>query len=175
MRQGLSEEEFSEWLIKLGNGNGELPASENDEIDLPTGCISDVLQRLHGVETVYSIVDDIEFEDGEDGCNYPTEFLNSLAPSGMPPHKLNLKTDAIVMLLRNLDVNRGLYNGIRLIVKRLHNYTVDCEVTTGSNKGSRTLIARISLLPSDTFLPFKVRRRQFPIRLSFAMPINKLQ
>ncbi|CAF2097565.1 unnamed protein product [Rotaria magnacalcarata] len=41
MRQGLSEEEFSEWLIKLGNGNGELPASENDEIDLPTGCISD--------------------------------------------------------------------------------------------------------------------------------------
>ena len=28
---------------------------------------------------------------------------------------------------------------------------------------------------SDTFSPFKLRRRQFPIRLSFAMTINKSQ
>ncbi|CAF2984367.1 unnamed protein product [Rotaria socialis] len=212
MRTGLSEEEFLEWLIKLGNG--ELPANENDEIDLPTGCISDgnladeifgkhisledipnlcdrvilcpknehslivneqVLQRLPGIEKVYSSVDDIECEDGEYVCNYPTEFLNSLTPLGMPPHKLNLKAGAIVMLLRNLDVNRGLCNGTRLIVRRLHNHTVDCEVATGSNKGNRTLIPRTSLIPSDTFLPFKLHRRQFPIRLSFGMTINKSQ
>ena len=42
-------------------------------------------------------------------------------------------------------------------------------------KGAETLIPRISLTPSDTFLPFKLRRRQFPIRLSFAMTINKSQ
>ncbi|CAF1527640.1 unnamed protein product [Rotaria magnacalcarata] len=193
MRTGLSEEEFSEWLIKLGNG--ELPASENDEIDLPTGCISDgnlvgeifgkhisledipnlcdrmilcpknehslivneqVLQRLPGIEKVYSSVDDIECDDGEDICNYPTEFLNSLTPSGLPPHKPNLKPGAIVMLRRNLDVNRRLCNGTRLIVRRLHNHTVDCEVATGSNKGNRTLIPRTSLILSVTFLPFKL-------------------
>ncbi|CAF4726052.1 unnamed protein product, partial [Rotaria sp. Silwood2] len=39
MRTGPGEEEFSEWLIKLGNG--ELPSNENDEIKLPTACISD--------------------------------------------------------------------------------------------------------------------------------------
>ena len=99
----------------------------------------------------------------------------SLSPSGMPPHRLNLKIGAIVMLLRNLDVNRGLCNGTRLIVRCLHNHTIDCEVATGSNKGGRTLIPRITLTPSDTFLPFKLRRRQFPIRLSFAMTINKSQ
>ena len=99
----------------------------------------------------------------------------SLSPSGMPPHKPNLKIGAIVMLLRNLDVHRWLCNGTRLIVRCLHNHTIDCEVATGSNKGCRTLIPRISLTPSDTFLPFKLRRRQFPIRLSFATTINKAQ
>jgi hypothetical protein len=39
MRTGVGEEEFSKWLIKLGNG--ELPANENDEIELPPVCISD--------------------------------------------------------------------------------------------------------------------------------------
>ena len=31
------------------------------------------------------------------------------------------------------------------------------------------------MTPSDQFLPFKLRRHQFPIRLSFAMTINKSQ
>jgi ATP-dependent DNA helicase PIF1 len=93
----------------------------------------------------------------------------------MPPHKLSLKIDAVVMLLRNLDVHQGLCNGTRLIVRQLHNHTIDCEVPTGSNKGNRTLIPRITLTPSDIFLPFKLRRQQFPVRLSFAMTINKSQ
>ena len=93
----------------------------------------------------------------------------------MPPHKLKLKIGAIVMLLRNLDVHQGLCNGIRLIVRRLLNHTIDCEVATGSNKGSRVLIPRITLTPFDPFLPFQLRRHQFPIRLSFAMTINKSQ
>jgi ATP-dependent DNA helicase PIF1 len=95
--------------------------------------------------------------------------------SGMPPHKLKLKIGAVVMLLRNLDVNQGLCNGFRLIVRHLHNHTIDYEVATGSNKGNRVLIPRITLTPSDPFLPFKLRRHQFPIRLSFPMTINKSQ
>ncbi|CAF4027806.1 unnamed protein product [Rotaria sp. Silwood1] len=79
------------------------------------------------------------------------------------------------MLLRNLDVNQGLCNGIRLIVRSLQNHTIDCEVVTESNKGNRVLIPRITLTPSDPFLPVKLRRHQFPIRLSFAMTINKSQ
>ncbi|CAF4880395.1 unnamed protein product [Rotaria sp. Silwood1] len=93
----------------------------------------------------------------------------------MPPHKLKLKISAIVMLLRNLDVKQGLCNEIRLIVRRLQNHTIDCEIATGSNKGSRIIIPRITMTPSDTFLPFKLRRHQFPIRLSFVMTINKSQ
>ncbi|CAF3968704.1 unnamed protein product, partial [Rotaria sp. Silwood1] len=93
----------------------------------------------------------------------------------MPPRKLNLKIDSIVMLLRNLNVNQSLCNGIRLIVRRLQNHTIDCEVATGSNKGNRVLIPRITLTPSDPFFIFKLRRHQFRFRLSFAMTINKSQ
>ncbi|CAF1613761.1 unnamed protein product [Adineta ricciae] len=212
MRTGPGEQEFSEWLIKLGNG--ELISNGNDEIELPSSCIlngnlvdeifgreisiediptlcnrtilcpknehsllvnEEVLQRLSGMEKLYTSIDEVGCEDGEDATNYPTEFLNSLTPSGMPPHKLKLKIGAIVMLLRNLDVSQDLCNGIRLIVRRLQNYTIDCEVVTGSNKGNRVLIPRITLTPSDAFLPFKLRRHQFPVRLSFAMTINKSQ
>jgi hypothetical protein len=209
MRTGPVEEEFSKWLIKLGNG--ELTSNEDDEIELPSSCIlngnlvdeifgqhisiedvptlcnrtilcpknehsllvnEEVLQRLPGIEKMYTSVDEVECDNV---TNYPTEFLNSLTPSGMPPHKLKLKIGAIVMLLRNLDVHQGLCNGVRLIVRRLLNHTIDCEVATGSNKGSRVLIPRITLTPSDPFLPFQLRRHQFPIRLSFAMTINKSQ
>ena len=119
----------------------------------------EVLQRLPGKEIMYTSVDDVECEDGDDVINYSKEFLNSLTPSGMPPHKLKLKIGAIVMLLRNLDVKQGLCNGIRIIVRRLQNHTIDCEVATGSNKGSRVIIPRITVAPSDIFLPFKGRGR----------------
>ena len=47
-------------------------------------------------------------DDGTDNLNnnlYPTEFLNSINING------ELKEKALVMLLRNIDVNSGLCNG----------------------------------------------------------------
>ena len=90
----------------------------------------------------------------------------------MPPHKLMLKPNCIVMLLRNLDIKRGLCNGTRL---RVNNHVLDAEVLTGSNKGTRVLLPRIRLAPSDPNLPFTLQRTQFPIRLSYCMTINKSQ
>ena len=39
------------------------------------------------------------------------DFLNSLTPSGLPPHKLMLKPNCLVILLRNIDPSQGLCNG----------------------------------------------------------------
>ena len=79
------------------------------------------------------------------------------------------------MLLRNLDIKKGLCNGTRLIVRRLHNHVIDAEILTGTWNGHRVLIPRIKLAPSDVNLPFTLQRVQFPIRLCYSMTINKSQ
>ena len=47
--------------------------------------------------------------------------------------------------------------------------------TEGKHCGETVYIPRISLSPDDNDLPFKWSRRQFPVRVSFAMTINKSQ
>jgi hypothetical protein len=131
--------------------------------------------KVAGQVKLYVSADRAICDNEEEGDNYPIEFLNSLTPSGMPPHRLLLKYGAIVMLLRNLDIIRGLCNGTRLIVHRLHEHVIDAEIITGACKGNRVLIPRIKLAPSDTSLPFTLQRIQFPLRLSYCMTVNKSQ
>lgn len=67
-------------------------------------------------------------------------------------------------------------NGTRMVVKRMHRNLIETEVIIAGKTNSQTvLIPRIELMPSDPTMPFMMKRRQFPIRLSFAMTINKSQ
>ena len=93
------------------------------------------------------------------------EFLNSLTPSGMPPHRLNLKCGSIVMLLRNLSLKDGLCNGTRLIVRVMRPNYIDCVEVTDT-------LYRESLYIG---MPFQLKRTQFPLGLSYALTINKSQ
>jgi len=79
------------------------------------------------------------------------------------------------MLLRNLNTKRGLCNGTRLIITAFQPHLIIAEVLSGQAKGDIMFIPRIELAPSDADMPFILRRRQFPIRLAFAMTINKSQ
>ena len=45
----------------------------------------------------------------------------------------------------------------------------------GVHAGKRLFIPRIPLAPSENLFPFHMQRRQFPIRLAFAMTANKSQ
>ena len=75
-----------------------------------------------------------------------------------------------------LDPNHGLCNGTRLMVRAFQNNAIDAEIVGGHHAGKRVFIPRIPMAPSDDIsLPFKFKRKQFPIRLSFAMTINKAQ
>jgi ATP-dependent DNA helicase PIF1 len=106
---------------------------------------------------------------------YPVEFLNTLRFSGITNHELQLKVGVPIFLLRNLNQSIGLCNGTKLIVKRLGQCVIEAEIITGNNIGKRVFIPRIIMSPSETNWPFVLHRRQFPIRVAFAITINKNQ
>ena len=106
---------------------------------------------------------------------YPTEFLNTITINGLPEHVLKLKIGVPIMLLRNLDPSRGICNGTRLIVTQLTTRVIEGEIITGKARGSKAYIPRIITTSNQSKWPFKLKRRQFPIRLSYAMTINKSQ
>ena len=106
---------------------------------------------------------------------YPIEFLNSLNPSGIPLAELKLKVGIPIMLLRNLAPNQGLCNGTRLVITQMTNRVIEARILCGNHAGELAFIPRITLIPSNSELPFIFKRRQFPIRVAFAMTINKAQ
>ncbi|XP_023312434.1 uncharacterized protein LOC108916109, partial [Anoplophora glabripennis] len=211
-------EEFSRWLLDLGNGILEplrrTPYGNIIQIphecyvnrieDIIEFCFDDVdptvatlkailvptnnsshsinqtiLNKLPGESKTYFSADNVDITDdpAAEVANYTVEFLNSLTPNGMPPHKLVLKEGAIVMLLRNLNLKKGLCNGTRLIVRVLGDQYLDVEKinSVGRPTGERVFIPRIDLKTAVDVLPFKLKRRQFPLRLAYAMTIHKSQ
>ena len=64
-----------------------------------------------------------ELFDGEEFISYkediPIEFLNTLNIPGLPQHEIVLKRNMPIMLMRNIDKEKGLCNGTRVIVKAL--------------------------------------------------------
>ena len=63
-----------------------------------------------------------------------------------------------------------------MIITSLRDHVLQARVLTGSHAGTTALIPHISLNSSaSSSLPFTLRRRQFPIRIAFAMTINKAQ
>ena len=129
-----------------------------------------IQQQLPGETKSYKSVDTVT--DVNDVVQYPTEFLNSLEPPGMPSHNLVLKVGSPIILLRNLDAPR-LCNGTRLCVKQLMPHVIEATILTGCARGEDVFIPRIPMIPTD--MPFEFKRLQFLVRLAFAMSINKAQ
>ena len=77
------------------------------------------LNQLPGEEIILPSADSTV--NPEDATNYPIEYINSLEDTGIPSHRLILKKNAMVMLLRNLNISGGLCNGTRLIVQDVIN------------------------------------------------------
>ncbi|XP_019191687.1 PREDICTED: uncharacterized protein LOC109186209 [Ipomoea nil] len=141
--------------------------------------VNDYMTELHNAESrSYYSSDAVCKADGDNGIFgdvHTPEFLNSIRVSGLPNHTLTLKIGSPVMLMRNIDHSLGLCNGTRLIITKLVDHVIEGEILTGPNKGTKVLIPRMSMAPSDPRLPFKFQRKKFSLMLSYAMTINKSQ
>jgi hypothetical protein len=151
-----------EWLCERA-----ILAPRNDGVNMINAQIQALLP---GEARAYKSIDTVT--EAAQAVFYPTEFLNSLEPPGLPPHNLILKIGAPIMLLRNLDPPR-LCNGTRLCIKNLFPHLIEATILTGCAKGEDIFIPRIPMIPTD--MPFDFKRLQFPVRLAFAMSINKAQ
>jgi len=123
---------------------------------------SDSIAKLVGPNEAYDLL-------------YPVEFLNSLDGNNFPQHRLVLKRGIPVMLLRNLNQSDGLCNGTRLVIVSLGDMIIEAKIITGKFAGQIVLIPRITLTLKTNKWPFVLERRQYPIKVCYAMTINKSQ
>ena len=145
-------------------------STRNEHVDAVNALMID---RFPGKQKIFYSFDSV---DDDSRNNYPLDFLNSITPNWLPPHELKVKKNCPIILLHNLDPHNGLCNGTRLVVWGFQNNSIDAEIVNGQHAGKRVFIPRIPMSPSeDLTLIFKFKRKQFPIRLSFAMTINKAQ
>lgn len=79
------------------------------------------------------------------------------------------------MVLRNINPTLGLLNITRLQITQVMDFMVQTRIITGEKVGETVDIPRLSITPSDTRLPFKMRRRQLLLVVAFAITINKSQ
>ena len=125
-----------------------------------------VMDQLPGQTHVLLSADSVELNQA---ALFPTEFLNSITLTSLPPHRLYLKEYASIILLRSLDPTQGMCNGSRLTVRAFLNHVIDAEIATGIHRGKRVFIPRILMMPSETDFPFVLKRKQFPIRPAFCI------
>ncbi|XP_058225285.1 uncharacterized protein LOC131334341 [Rhododendron vialii] len=150
-------------------------SARNDDVNA-INCTA--LTIFPGNSYTYLAADKMSEDNGMDRSitnRYPNEYLNSLDPTGLPPFKLQLKAGCPIILLRNIAPKDGLCNGTRMMVVRCGSRIIEVKILTGAKFGQLAFIPRISLSPSSSDFPFHMTRRQFPIRLAYAMTINTSQ
>ncbi|KAI7933645.1 hypothetical protein MJO28_017542 [Puccinia striiformis f. sp. tritici] len=106
----------------------------------------------------------------------PEEVLNTISIPGFPEHKLNLKINMPIVLLRNMCLGDGMCNGTRFMVVSIQRSVLKVRVLTGPAAGQLTGIPRVRLLhDADKDFGISFARSQFPVAPAFAMTINKSQ
>jgi len=110
--------------------DGAILCPTNDSVEQ----VNDFMLSLIGGEEVTYLSSDTPCQsDEQDEVQsewFTSEFLNDIKCSGIPNHKLKLKTGVPIMLLRNIDQAKGLCNGTRLQVNHLGKNVISATVIT---------------------------------------------
>ena len=103
-----------------------------------------------------------------------THILNTFRKNGIPDHELTMKVDDVCLITRAIN-GLGLATNSRVRIGAIHLYCI--EVTTLSENHERHI--RIPRICFKFRLPYgqsyQLTRMQFPLRLAYAMTINKSQ
>lgn len=137
-----------------------------------------ILGRLPGQIRVYQSTDThvTDADVAETGLDeFPAEVLRNIDFPSLPPSQLSLKIGAPIMVLRNLAPAEGLCNETRMVMTNLRRHCIEARILGGDRDGQKCVLPRTELISDDHSLGIKLKRKQFPVRLCFAMTINKSQ
>jgi len=76
---------------------------------------TNISNLVPGQPTTYLSIDSIIDNHNNNNLYFTPEYLNQLNISGIPQHRLELKLNQPIILMRN--ITRGLCNGTRLLIK----------------------------------------------------------
>jgi hypothetical protein len=99
-----------------------------------------ILAKLPGEQIVSHSAESVE-QDNRSTCGHddeiPEDFLRSLDPPSLPLSKLKMKIGCPLMLLRNLDLSKGLCNGTRMILLRHYRRILEVQISEAIIMGKR--------------------------------------
>ncbi|CAN1790708.1 ATP-dependent DNA helicase PIF1 [Linum perenne] len=163
--------QFSDWVLAIGDGklhkSRPVGQATNDWITIPrcfiipssSTPVADLVTRVYpNLQTSYHNVAYIRSRAIVTPTNKVVSAINDLILTQLPgEEKVYLSADTLttsgpIMLLRNLNPSVGLCNGTRILLTHLGTNVVRGLIVGGS-----------------------LRRRQYPLRLCYAMTINKSQ
>ncbi|MBW0538664.1 hypothetical protein O181_078379 [Austropuccinia psidii MF-1] len=108
--------------------------------------------------------------------NFPEEISKSIEVPGFPKYIIYCKAKTPIILLRNLNIAKGLCNGTRLFIEEVKPHVLVCSIMTGPSKVNITFVPKIKLHYEETEVyGLSFGKYQFPNALAFAITINKSQ
>ena len=177
-RQGLISFVFPRLTDPHACVNSAILAATNQQID---EWNEEMLRMIPGQMGTFLSADTCEEPDGAGGVRQSEisqEILNGFGEKGVPPHRLQLKKNTVVMLLRNMNFSLGLANSKKLIVRDFcpSGRLIICEEPrTDGAPGERIPIHRITFKFRPSGHGMEVTRRQFPLRTAYCLTQNKGQ
>ena len=135
----------------------------------------DMVKQLHGELYILKSFDQCIEEVHQ--AMYDADFLNKIPVAGVPPSILHLKVNAVIILIRNLNVKAGHCNGTRYIVEYISQRLIKAKKLYANNndENATVFIPRIPMESKESDFPVIFTRLQFPIIVGYYMTYNRAQ
>ena len=170
----LEEKVFPNFIHQYNNqqylSERAIMTSTNDIIQK---CNYEIIRRLPGELVVSESID--ECIEDEHKAIYDSDFLNRINTSGIPPHRLALKKNACIILIKNLNHEERHCNGTRYMIISVTKNLIHARKLNGDSN-SDIMIPRIPNLTNDSSdFPIPFKRLQFPILCAYYLSFNRAQ